>query len=226
MRCPGSDTFLAQAIPQMVRTGRWAQLERLRGAVAPEQLFQSIPGLGPKLARRIHEHLDVDTLEALELAAHDGRLEQVPGFGRGGRLCCARPSPGCSPAHVGPGTSARSSPGSICSSRSTASTGKKPSAAHCPRLRPGASIRRARLGFRSFTPNAATGASPLCSRIQRSLMSWPRPRLGGDLFPQGQRAGGAAHGRYGIAQAACRPPRGPRSRSGMPGPAGSRGRGH
>jgi putative hydrolase len=65
----------------MVRTGRWVQLERLRGAVAPEQLFQSIPGLGPELARRLHEHLDVDTLEALELAAHDGRLEQVPGIG-------------------------------------------------------------------------------------------------------------------------------------------------
>jgi DNA polymerase (family X) len=78
---PGIGSVLAQAIAQMVRTGRWAQLERLRGAVAPEQLFQSIPGLGPELARRIHEHLDVDTLEALELAAHDGRLEQVPGIG-------------------------------------------------------------------------------------------------------------------------------------------------
>jgi putative hydrolase len=78
---PGIGSVLAQAIAQMVRTGRWAQLERLRGAVAPEQLFQSIPGFGPELARRIHEHLDVDTLEALELAAHDGRLEQVPGIG-------------------------------------------------------------------------------------------------------------------------------------------------
>jgi putative hydrolase len=78
---PGIGAVLAQAIAQMVRTGRWAQLERLRGAVAPEQLFQSIPGLGPELARRLHEHLDVDTLEALELAAHDGRLEQVPGIG-------------------------------------------------------------------------------------------------------------------------------------------------
>jgi DNA polymerase (family X) len=78
---PGIGSVLAQAIAQMVRTGRWAQLERLRGAVAPEQLFQSIPGVGPELARRIHEHLDIDTLEALELAAHDGRLEQVPGIG-------------------------------------------------------------------------------------------------------------------------------------------------
>jgi DNA polymerase (family X) len=78
---PGIGPVLAQAIAQMVRTGRWAQLERLRGAVAPEQLFQSIPGLGPELARGIHQYLDVDTLEALEVAAHDGRLEQVPGIG-------------------------------------------------------------------------------------------------------------------------------------------------
>jgi putative hydrolase len=78
---PGIGAVLAQAIAQMVRTGRWAQLDRLRGAVAPEQLFQSIPGLGPELARRLHEHLDVDTLEALELAAHDDRLERVPGIG-------------------------------------------------------------------------------------------------------------------------------------------------
>ena len=49
--------------------------------MAPEQLFRSIPGVGPELARRLHEHLDVDTLEALELAAHDGRLEEVPGMG-------------------------------------------------------------------------------------------------------------------------------------------------
>jgi DNA polymerase (family X) len=49
--------------------------------VAPEQLFQSIPGVGLELARRLHEHLDVDTLETLEVAAHDGRLEEVPGIG-------------------------------------------------------------------------------------------------------------------------------------------------
>jgi putative hydrolase len=80
-KLPGIGRVLAQAIAQMTRTGRWAQLERLRGTVALEQLFQSIPGLGPELARRIHEHLDVDTLEALELAAHDRHLEEVPGIG-------------------------------------------------------------------------------------------------------------------------------------------------
>lgn len=72
---------LAAAIAEMIRTGRWAQLERLRGASAPEKLFQTIPGVGPELARRLHDHLHVDTLEALEVVAHDGRLETVPGVG-------------------------------------------------------------------------------------------------------------------------------------------------
>jgi putative hydrolase len=78
---PGIGRSIAAAVAQMVLTGRWPQLDRLRGAAAPERLFQSIPGLGPELARRIHDTLHVDSLEALETAAHDGRLEQVPGVG-------------------------------------------------------------------------------------------------------------------------------------------------
>jgi hypothetical protein len=78
---PGIGPSLAAAIAEMVHTGRWAQLERLRGAVSPEALFRSIPGIGPELAARLHDTLDVDTLEGLELAAHEGRLAQVPGIG-------------------------------------------------------------------------------------------------------------------------------------------------
>jgi putative hydrolase len=78
---PGVGRGIANAIAEMVVRGRWTLLDRLRGELDPERLFQSIPGLGPDLAKRIHEHLDVDTLEALEVAAHDGRLETVPGVG-------------------------------------------------------------------------------------------------------------------------------------------------
>jgi len=46
-----------------------------------QQLFTLLPGLGHRLAERIHDELHVDTLEALEVAAHDGRLENVPGVG-------------------------------------------------------------------------------------------------------------------------------------------------
>lgn len=72
---------LAAAVDEIARTGGLSQLNRLRGAAAPERLFQTVPGLGPELARRIHETLNVDTLEALEVAAHDGRLEAVAGIG-------------------------------------------------------------------------------------------------------------------------------------------------
>ncbi|HZP36353.1 MAG TPA: helix-hairpin-helix domain-containing protein [Methylomirabilota bacterium] len=78
---PGVGPRIATAIAEMLRTGRWAQLERLRGTLDPERLFQAVPGVGPTLARRIHETLHVDTLEALEMAAHDGRLAMVPGVG-------------------------------------------------------------------------------------------------------------------------------------------------
>jgi hypothetical protein len=72
---------IAAAIAEVLLTGRWSQLERLRGAVDSAQLFRSVPGIGPGLAERIHDALHVDTLEALELAAHDGRLEGVAGVG-------------------------------------------------------------------------------------------------------------------------------------------------
>jgi Holliday junction resolvasome RuvABC DNA-binding subunit len=78
---PSIGRGIAAALLEMTRTGRWIQLERLRGNADPVQLLTAVPGLGHRLAERIHEELHVDTLEALELAAHDGRLESVPGVG-------------------------------------------------------------------------------------------------------------------------------------------------
>jgi putative hydrolase len=78
---PNIGRGIASALLEMTRTGRWIQLERLRGSADPVQLLTVVPGLGHRLAERIHEELHVDTLEGLELAAHDGRLESVPGVG-------------------------------------------------------------------------------------------------------------------------------------------------
>jgi hypothetical protein len=79
---PGVGAGIAAAIGEMLRAGRWSQLERLRGALDPVRLFQTVPGIGPGLAQRIHDELEVDTLEALEAAAHDGRLDGVSGVGK------------------------------------------------------------------------------------------------------------------------------------------------
>ena len=78
---PGIGRSLAHTIEQVVRTGRSALLERLRGQSAPEKLFATVPEIGPHLARQIHDQLGIRTLADLERAAHDGRLARVPGMG-------------------------------------------------------------------------------------------------------------------------------------------------
>ena len=79
---PNIGVSLTNAIVEMLETGgQWRFLERLEGTVTPESVFQQVSGIGPELAERIHEQLGIDTLEALEQAAHDGRLDEVEGFG-------------------------------------------------------------------------------------------------------------------------------------------------
>jgi hypothetical protein len=78
---PGIGRGIAAAIAEILQTGRWVQLDRLRGSLEPAALFQTVPGVGPELAERIHDALGVETLEALEVASHDGRLDAVPGVG-------------------------------------------------------------------------------------------------------------------------------------------------
>jgi Holliday junction resolvasome RuvABC DNA-binding subunit len=80
-RLPHVGRGIAMAIVEMVRTGHWSQLERLNGTADPALLLAVVPGLGHRLAERIYEELHVDTLEGLEQAAQDGRLENVPGVG-------------------------------------------------------------------------------------------------------------------------------------------------
>lgn len=59
---------IAAAITEMLTTGRWAQHDRLRGEVSPEKIFQTIPGIGPKLAARLVDEHHIETLEDLEAA--------------------------------------------------------------------------------------------------------------------------------------------------------------
>lgn len=78
---PGIGKGIATAIAEIITTGRWSQLERLRGSLDPLHLFQTVPGIGPKLARQIHDELHIDTLEALENAAYDGSIKRISGIG-------------------------------------------------------------------------------------------------------------------------------------------------
>lgn len=79
---PNIGEGISRVIGGYVRTGRSDLLERLKGEVAPEELFAQIPGIGPELAQRLVEELDVRTLQELEQAAHDGRVRAIDGFGQ------------------------------------------------------------------------------------------------------------------------------------------------
>jgi len=72
---------IAATIAEILDTGALGLLDRLRGAADPEQVFQTVPMIGPALARQIHDGLGIDTLEALEAAAYDGRLATIKGIG-------------------------------------------------------------------------------------------------------------------------------------------------
>jgi hypothetical protein len=77
---PGIGEGIARSISEYIMTGRMSRLESLQTGHDPIALFEQIPGIGPKSAHRIIETLHIDSLEALELAAHNGRLKAVPGF--------------------------------------------------------------------------------------------------------------------------------------------------
>lgn len=78
---PGVGRGIARAIAQVLHTGRWRYLEDLRAKTGPQALFCSIPGIGPELAKRLHEGLGVNTLAELESAVHQGRVAVVRGIG-------------------------------------------------------------------------------------------------------------------------------------------------
>ena len=77
---PGIGEGIARSLAEYISTGHMSRLESLRAGSDPVALFQKIPGIGIKLSHRIIETLHIDTLEALEIAAHNGRLSHVPGF--------------------------------------------------------------------------------------------------------------------------------------------------
>jgi len=78
---PGVGRSIASALAEMVRTGRWTYLDHLRGSLEPRDVFCAIPGIGPELAKRLHETLHVESLEQLEAKLHEPGAKKVAGMG-------------------------------------------------------------------------------------------------------------------------------------------------
>ncbi len=79
---PGVGDDLAAKIHEIVETGKCSMLDKLHKKLPPAitELLK-ISGLGPKRVKALYHDLDVQTLEQLYRAAHDGRIRQLAGFG-------------------------------------------------------------------------------------------------------------------------------------------------
>jgi hypothetical protein len=72
---------IASVLREYVQTGKSVLLDDLRSNDSPIAVFARVPGIGRELAQRIVDTLHIKTLPELEVAAHNGRLAEVEGFG-------------------------------------------------------------------------------------------------------------------------------------------------
>jgi DNA polymerase (family X) len=79
---PGVGKTIADKIDALLDGGSIPSADKLKARIpAGLVAVTQIPGLGPKRARLLHEHLGIESLEDLRAAADAGRLTGVPGFG-------------------------------------------------------------------------------------------------------------------------------------------------
>ena len=80
---PGVGKAIAEKITELVATGQLAYFESLK-AEFPPGLFAmfELQGLGPKKIKALWETLGVTTVPELEKACKDGRVAELPGFGK------------------------------------------------------------------------------------------------------------------------------------------------
>jgi DNA polymerase (family 10) len=79
----GVGRTIAEKIDALVETGSIPSADKLKARI-PAGLVEitRIPGLGPKRARLLYDELGVASLDELRQAAEQGRLKDVPGFGK------------------------------------------------------------------------------------------------------------------------------------------------
>jgi DNA polymerase (family X) len=79
----GVGRTIAEKIDALLETGSIPSADKLKARI-PSGLVEitRMPGLGPKRARLLHDELGVTSLDDLREAAEQGRLKDVPGFGK------------------------------------------------------------------------------------------------------------------------------------------------
>lgn len=79
---PGVGPAVLSVLRELIATGESSYLERVRADIPPGLLeLLRVPGLATRKISQLHEELGIDSVDALEAAAMDGRLAKLKGFG-------------------------------------------------------------------------------------------------------------------------------------------------
>src|SRR5215831_1087690 len=91
-KIPGIGKSIAQKIKELAETGSLEYFQEL-SAEFPAGILElfSLPGLGAKKIKALHEQLGISSIEQLQKACEQGRIAELPGFGETTqhRLCDA-----------------------------------------------------------------------------------------------------------------------------------------
>ena len=79
---PGIGAALNEKLKELILTGKLQYYEELKASIPPGLLdMLSVPGLGPKKIKVLHDTLGITTLGELEYACKENRLVSLKGFG-------------------------------------------------------------------------------------------------------------------------------------------------
>jgi DNA polymerase (family 10) len=80
---PGIGKELTAKIHEILNTGTARALKKLQAKIPPEvRQILKLPNLGPKRVRVLYHDLKIQSLDELRQAAKDGRIRELPGFGK------------------------------------------------------------------------------------------------------------------------------------------------
>ena len=82
-KIPGIGKSIAQKIKELAETGSLKYFQELSAQFPPGilELF-SLPGLGAKKIKALHDKLGISSIEQLQNACEQGRVAELPGFGK------------------------------------------------------------------------------------------------------------------------------------------------
>ncbi|HTD88608.1 MAG TPA: helix-hairpin-helix domain-containing protein, partial [Candidatus Binatia bacterium] len=79
---PGIGDAINKKVVELVTTGKLGYYEELKASIPPGlREMLSIPGLGPKKIKALHDALKIDSVEKLEQACKEGKVAALKGFG-------------------------------------------------------------------------------------------------------------------------------------------------